>query len=96
MTYYKRNNNDKLLGEVIALIFIAFILFLILPFLTYWAGYLDGWITMKTVGPHVVKAINCTFGTEFAIKDLPKIGGALGWLGGMFLPHNYIKTKKGE
>ena len=90
MAHYNRDYETE--AEIIALIVLSIILILILPFLTYWCGYFDGWLTMKTIGKEVIGSLNATFGCDLAVKDLPKIGGALGWVSGMFLNHNVSKA----
>ena len=95
MAYNKRNDDGELLGELIEIVLVSIILILILPFIIYWCGYFDGWLTMKLIGKDVVNALNITFGTNLVLEDLPKIGGALGWIGGMFFkPTGFTRNRK--
>jgi hypothetical protein len=81
--------------EAISAIIVVIILIILLPLLTYWFGYFDGWLAMKTVGNPLITSINEVFGTSFSVTALPKIGGALGWIGGFFKSADIFK-RKGE
>jgi len=90
----KDNELDEV-AEVISAIIVVTILIILLPLLTYWFGYFDGWLAMKTVGNPLIASINEVFGTSFSVRALPKIGGALGWIGGFFKTATAFK-RKGE
>lgn len=69
-------------------------LFLILPFISFWASYFGGWICKITIGNTLVKALNILFNTAYFTKDMiPWIAGALGWIGGFFKSVNASKSK---
>ena len=69
-------------------------LFLILPFINFWASYFGGWICKITIGNTLVKALNMLFNTAYFTKDMiPWIAGALGWIGGFFKSVNTSKSK---
>ena len=69
-------------------------LFLILPFISFWASYFGGWICKITIGNTLVKALNMLFNTAYFTKDMiPWIAGALGWIGGFFKSVNTSKSK---
>lgn len=78
------NNDSKDLIDFFVAIFALIAFVFLVPILTYWCGYLDGWIAMKTIGDPLIDSINSIFGTSFLAADLPKIGGVLGWIGGFF------------
>ena len=69
-------------------------LFLILPFISFWASYFGGWICKITIGNTLVKALNMLFNTVYFTKDMiPWIAGALGWIGGFFKTISSSKSK---
>ena len=69
-------------------------LFLILPFISFWASYFGGWICKITIGNTLVKSLNMLFNTAYFTKDMiPWIAGALGWIGGFFKSVNTSKSK---
>lgn len=69
-------------------------LFLILPFISFWASYFGGWVCKITIGNTLVKALNMLFNTAYFTKDMiPWIAGALGWIGGFFKSINTSKNK---
>ena len=70
-------------------------LFLILPFISFWASYFGGWICKITIGNTLVKALNILFNTTyFTAEMLPWIAGALGWIGGFFKATINLKDNK--
>lgn len=87
-----KDNNDDLIGFFVAIFALIAFVFL-LPLLTYWFGYFDGWLAMRTVGDPLISSINAVFGTSFSVTALPKIGGVLGWIGGFFKTATIFKRK---
>jgi hypothetical protein len=61
------------------------ILFLFIPFISFWLSYFGGWITSLVIGDTLCKALNILFNTAYFTKDMiPMMSGALGWIGGFF------------
>ena len=84
---------DDLLAATGIIVFII-IMFLILPFISFWLSYFGGWICKITIGNTLVKALNMLFNTAYFTKDMiPWIAGALGWIGGFFKSLNTSKSK---
>ena len=84
----------KELSTVIGAVALIIGLFLILPFISFWASYFGGWICKITIGNTLVKALNMLFNTAYFTKDMiPWIAGALGWIGGFFKSVNTSKSK---
>ena len=90
-----KDNELEEVADIIGILIATIILIILLPLLTYWLGYFDGWLAMKTVGDPLISSINAVFGTSFSVTALPKIGGALGWIGGFFKTTTAFK-RKGE
>lgn len=67
-------------------IFIGTIILVIaMPFLMFWFGYFDGWLFKLLVGNQLTDCLNKTFNVTYFTPDiLPKVGGALGFIGGFF------------
>jgi hypothetical protein len=86
----------KKTGAQIFAIFIVTILILIFyPFLTYWTSYFCGWLAKITIGPELCGALNLLFKTSyFKPSMLPKVAGALGWIGGFF--HGVSRTSSSK
>ena len=84
----------KEVSTVVGAIALIIGLFLILPFISFWASYFGGWICKITIGNTLVKALNMLFNTAYFTKDMiPWIAGALGWIGGFFKSVNTSKSK---
>ena len=84
----------KELSTVVGVVALIIGLFLILPFISFWASYFGGWICKITIGNTLVKALNMLFNTAYFTKDMiPWIAGALGWIGGFFKSVNTSKSK---
>ena len=84
----------KELSTVVGAVALIIGLFLILPFISFWASYFGGWICKITIGNTLVKALNMLFNTAYFTKDMiPWIAGALGWIGGFFKSLNTSKSK---
>ena len=84
----------KEVSTVVGAIALIIGLFLILPFISFWASYFGGWICKITIGNTLVKALNMLFNTAYFTKDMiPWIAGALGWIGGFFKSVNTSKNK---
>ena len=90
----KNNRNETTIEEIIAMCIIGIVIILIQPFISYWCGYFDGWLAMKLVGDPLITSINKTFGSSLSLHDLPRIGGALGWIGGFFKSISTFKKEK--
>ena len=84
----------KELSTVVGAVALIIGLFLILPFISFWASYFGGWICKITIGNTLVKALNMLFNTAYFTKDMiPWIAGVLGWIGGFFKSVNTSKSK---
>ena len=85
----------KEISSVVGAIVLIIGLFLILPFISFWASYFGGWICKITIGNTLVKSLNMLFNTTyFTTEMLPWIAGALGWIGGYFKTTINLKDKK--
>ena len=85
----------KEVSTIIGAIALIIGLFLILPFISFWASYFGGWICKITIGNTLVKALNMLFNTTyFTTEMLPWIAGALGWIGGYFKTTINLKDNK--
>lgn len=85
MSYRKDDSVFAVIVAIIGIIgMIAFFIF-IGPWLTFWIGYLGGWVAEVTVGDSLCRGLNTLFNTTYFTKDmLPLMGGALGWIGHYF------------
>lgn len=84
----------KEVSTVVGAIALIIGLFLILPFISFWASYFGGWICKITIGNTLVKALNMLFNTAYFTKDMiPWVAGALGWIGGFFKSVSTSKSK---
>ena len=71
-------------GTIVAAIIIALILMIISPLITFIVGYIVGIISGALLGNQIVAGF-AIFGITIGVKDIPLIGGFLGWISG-FLP----------
>lgn len=89
---YKKN--DVTFSMFIEALLLLIILILLLPFITYWCGYFDGWLAMKLLGAKLTDSLNIAFNTNFVPEDLPHIGGVIGWIAGFFTGIKANKNKE--
>ena len=55
------------------------------PMIAFWFAYLGGWIAKVVIGTQLASALNVLFNTSYFVPAmLPKMAGALGWIGGFF------------
>lgn len=76
---------------------IALIIFAVIisPWIGYWFAYFGGWLAKITIGNNLVESLNLLFNTDyFNIEFLPKMAGALGWIGGFFKGTSSISKNK--
>lgn len=72
-------------ATVLGAIVMVMIVMLLTPFLTFWCGWLSGWLAKLVIGVPLCNAMNTLFNVAYFTPDkLPLIGGALGWIGGFF------------
>lgn len=70
---------------LIGAIFLACLVLIIEPFISFWLAYFGGWITSLVVGDILAEALNTLFNVSWFTKDIiPICAGALGWIGGFF------------
>lgn len=72
------------------LIIFGFLFMLIIEMpLIYFFGWLAGWFTKVFIGDAVCSGLNMIFNTSFTPDLLPKMGGALAWIGSFFKSKNF-------
>lgn len=82
------------LMTVIGAIGLICILFVIMPFISFWLAYFGGWIAKLVIGTKLAAALNILFNTTyFTAEMLPMMAGALGWIGSFFKSTTTIKSK---
>ena len=90
-----RKDDGKELMEAILMLFGLAVLFILMPFISYWAAYFGGWIASIVIGDTLCNALNTLFGTlRFHPEMLPQMAGALGWIGSFFKATTSTSKKK--
>ena len=76
---------DTTLAEVILILIGFAVLLFFMPFISYWLSYFGGWLASIVIGETLCDSLNLTFATvRFTPDQLPRIAGALGWVGSFF------------
>ena len=76
---------DMGLGAVLGWLALVVVLFIFAPWISYWLAYFGGWLASIVVGTTLCDALNTLFDTvRFTPDMLPKMAGALGWIGSFF------------
>ena len=82
MSKYYKHYDDEGTGIVLAIALLVVALF-IGPLLTFWIGYLVGWLTKLVIGAKLCEAM-MYLGLTVTPEMLPWIAGALAWIGSFF------------
>ena len=86
---------DTTLAEVILILIGLAVLFIFMPFISYWCAYFGGWLASIVIGDTLCNALNTLFGTlRFHPEMLPQMAGALGWIGSFFKGTTKVKENK--
>lgn len=89
-----KRNEWNLFG-IILMILGLILLFVISPWIAYWMSYCGGWIASLVIGDTLCGALNTLFDTNRFTPDLlPRMAGALGWIGSFFKNVNMSTKKK--
>lgn len=82
------------LMTVVGAVVVICVLFVIMPFISFWLAYFGGWIAKLVIGTKLAAALNILFNTTyFTAEMLPMVAGALGWVGSFFKSTTTIKNK---
>lgn len=77
--------NTNSLTEAILSTIVVILFGIIVPVITFWAGYFGGWILMNLVGERIADGFNLIFNTtRFTRELIPLTCGALTVIGSYF------------
>ena len=80
------------LMTVVGAVVVICVLFVIMPFISFWLAYFGGWIAKLVIGTKLAAALNILFNTTyFTAEMLPMMAGALGWIGSFFKSTTTVK-----
>lgn len=84
---------ESLIAIIGAVVLIG-ILFLLVPLLTFFFGWLAGLLAKVAIGVPLCNALNMLLNVSYFTPDkLPMMGGALGWVGSFFKTSVTNKSK---
>lgn len=91
---YQKERKMKEFTAIVGAIVLICVLFLVMPFISFWLAYFGGWIAKLVIGGKLAAALNLLFNTTyFTAEMLPMMAGALGWIGSFFKSTTTIRKK---